>query len=633
MSEKVIDQNQVSLNGVKYPILRNVRPFLLNQLVPQITIGEGDPTKEEKASKWHLHNTAGGFGRYRFNIGGQDSPDKFFDSNCLLEAGEISLPILKTEGIAMGAAVTSICVGFGGNDYFFGGTVIRRFDGTNYQFYCTDHSAWETAPVTGGHTAQAAPATVVSATIYNTRLYIWCTTDYQVYDGTTTWLSGAGHGGVIAGTYGIEWDGNLVKITAGGVVTKSTDPQSATPAWAAVATVYDNTPTGLAVYEDGLGDPAVHVGTVRGPYVLDYANGKAFKLQVRFSDAHADNCRGIASWNGALVFGKGGNVEQYIGGNSLVPYQDIGPNRDDGLPSRLVGRVAALEVGMTQMMLAAIDAGTGTSSIMKWTGSAWKPVLEADTANESIRCLGFSTITSTPRLWFGQGSSIWWIPLYDVTSNPLQTPSAIPRETAGDHITPWFGIPSMRSLGIDHRIRAKGISASETATIYYALNDDDTQWVTLGTVPRNGNSIIRFSGIGQKFYSIRFKLSLARGGVTTDTPRLSAWTFRWTPSPEPLYGYGFEVDLSHPYGGKQPSEMEAALKVAFGEPQVVFSYRPNDDRYVKVEQAPGAFFTGHDERGRYALTCSELVPANDTTAFSYAKYDGLSDWDGTKQYK
>ena len=633
MPEKVIDANEVSINGVRYAVVGGVRRFVLNQLVPQITTGEGDPTREEKASKWHIHDTKGGFGRYRFNIGRGDTSDKFWDSQCSTEGMEIALPPLATEGLAMGAAVSAILVGFGGNDYFFAGTVIRRFDGTNYQFYCTDHSAWETAPVTGGHTAQAAPATVVSASVYNGRLYIWCTSDYQVYDGTTTWISGSGHGGAILGTYGIEWDGNLVKITAGGVITKSTDPQGNPPTWAAVATLYDATPTGLAVYEDGPGDPAVHIGTVRGPYILDYAAGKVYKLQVRFSDAHADNCRGITAWNGSLVFGKGGNVRQYIGGNSSAQYQDIGPNRDDGLPARLVGRVVALDTTMEHMMLAAIDAGALTSSIMKWRDSAWQPLVEADTANESIRCLAFSTITSTPRLWFGQGNSVWWIPMWDLTSNPIQFPTTLPRRASADHITPWFGIPAIRSLGIDMRCRSKGISANETATMSFGLNDDDTQWATIGTVPRNGNSIVRFSALGQKFYSIRFKLRLARGGTNTNTPRLFAVTFRWVPAPEVLYGYACNVDLSQAYKGKEPSELESAMDDAIAEPMVLFSYRPSDDRYVKIEQAPSSGYTGADQRGRFALTMSEIVPAADTTGFSYFVWDGTSKWDGTHQWR
>ncbi|MDO8671248.1 MAG: hypothetical protein Q7O66_07425 [Dehalococcoidia bacterium] len=629
--EKVVDTAEVSLFGTRYQVVRGVRPFLLNQSIAQITTGEGDPTKEEKASKWNIHNVAGGFGRYRLRIGQGDTPDKFWDSGCRTDvAGEITLPSLATEGVAMGATVTAICVGFGGYDYFFAGTVIRRFDGTNYQFYCTAHSAWETHPVTATHTAQVAPATVVSATVYNGRLYIWCTSDYQVYDGTTTWLSGAGHGGAILGTFGIEWDGNLVKVTATGILTKSTNPESATPTWTAVSTIYDAVPTGLAVYEDGNGDPAVHIGTVKGPYILDYAAGKVYRLQVRFSDSHADNCRGIMTWNGSLIFGKGGHVRQYQGGG-VAQIQDMGPNQDDGLIAAKVGRVVALEASMEHMLLAAIDAGTGTSTVMKWRGQGWHSCVEADTANESIRAVGFSNITSTPRLWFGQGSSVWWVPLYDTTDNPRQQPSSTYR-AAADHVTAWFDLGAARGTAIDMRLRCQSVSATETITIYYATNDVDASWNLLGVVPRNGRSTLKFAMTGKDFYSIRFKFSFARGTTNTNAPRLLAATLRWAPTPLALWGFSFEVNTAENYKGKTSAELVAALEDAAGSTMGVFSFRPNDDRYIKVEQAQALEGTGHDYRGRWAVTVSELIAVEGVLG-GYFKWDGLTKWDGLHIWK
>src|SRR3972149_563604 len=264
MPEKVIEANEVSLNQVRYPVLRGVRPFLLNQLVPQITVGEGHPTREEKASKWHIHNTAGGFGRYRFNIGQGDTPDKFWASQCNTDGGEISLPGLATELVALGAAPAFILPQWGGSDYFFAGTVLRRFNGTNVQFYCTTHSVWETEPVTGGHTAQALPDTAVHAAIYDGWLHVFCGTDYMSYDGATTFRSGAGHGGAKTASYGVVWDEKLIVVDSTGQIKSSTDPELAGPTWPNTAKIYDDAPTGICVYEDASGDPAVHIGTGRG---------------------------------------------------------------------------------------------------------------------------------------------------------------------------------------------------------------------------------------------------------------------------------------------------------------------------------------------------------------------------------
>ena len=235
MATKVIETNEISLFGVRYPVEGGVKPFLVNQKVAQISTGMGDPTLEEYANTWHVGSLKGGLGRYRIRLGWGDPADRMWDSSIETASDELTLASLATEGLAMGAAVTDIRIGFGGCDYFFAGTVIRRFNGTVFQFYCTDHNTWETCPVTGGHTAQAAPAAVVSSSIYAGRLYMWCTSDYIHYDGTTTWVMS--HTPAILGTFATEFDGNLVKITAGGVMTYSTDPEAASPTWTALTTV------------------------------------------------------------------------------------------------------------------------------------------------------------------------------------------------------------------------------------------------------------------------------------------------------------------------------------------------------------------------------------------------------------
>jgi hypothetical protein len=334
----------------------------------------------------------------------------------------------------------------------------------------------------------------------------------------------------------------------------------------------------------------------------------------------------MSPFNADLMIPKGAGLRRYSLG-SVAQMTDIGLTQGDGLPSTKVGRIVDLDATMEQMLIAAVDAGTGRSGIYFARESNWHSLVEASADNQSIRAVAFSSLNAIPRVWYGEGVTVNWIPWFDTSSNPIQLPAGMTYKDSAYLITPWFGAPEFRSTAIDTRWLTRGLSSTEKIEIYAAYNNDDTSWLLLQTLINNGNLVREFAGGGKQFRTIRLKLVRYRGADASKTPRISSGALRWTPAPRILLGYAFDLDLTQPFHGKKPAEMEAALFNAADGRVVSFSYRPGVTRYVKIEVLRGIGQSGQDPRVRYTLSCSELVPVGDSYDTLFWNNNQL--WDGS----
>ena len=219
-----------------------------------------------------------------------------------------------------------------------------------------------------------------------------------------------------------------------------------------------------------------------------------------------------------------------------------------------------------------------------------------------------------------------FIPWWDMTANPIQVPTAMTYQTTGQWLSAWFGSPEMRQIGVDIRLHCSQITATEKVTVSVATDFDDSAggFSVLGTITNNGTTALKFPNNGRPFKTIRIKLQLDRGGTTTLTPRVYSAILRWTPQPRALWSYAFDVDLSKGYDGNSPNQLEEALETASDAGVVTFAYRPDEDRYVRVEHASALTYGGADSRGKWSLSVSEVIPISDTvTTFLW---DGASKW-------
>lgn len=121
-------------------------------------------------------------------------------------------------------------------------------------------------------------------------------------------------------------------------------------------------------------------------------------------------------WEDRLWLGWGSSL-LVTGGSGLA---DLGPGRGEGLPAGRGGQLAALAPLGVERMAAAVDAGSGHSSVLVWDGEAWHELLRAPQAGERVRGLHWQACPgTTPLLWVEMGGELAYLPMPAGGQNPL----------------------------------------------------------------------------------------------------------------------------------------------------------------------------------------------------------------------
>jgi hypothetical protein len=152
-------------------------------------------------------------------------------------------------------------------------------------------------------------------------------------------------------------------------------------------------------------------------------------------------------------FGDGGRIERFFRTN----LDDVGPNRDAGLPYNRRGTVVDM-VGFGDRLYTALDGGSaGISSVLvTLEGKSWHEVYRAPRAGLRIRKLFVQSIpgSTTARLWISMGADVIWIPI------------SLDREPSEDYLYTHEG-------------------AIETGRIYAGMQDIEKYWRALKLATKN----------------------------------------------------------------------------------------------------------------------------------------------------
>ena len=155
------------------------------------------------------------------------------------------------------------------------------------------------------------------------------------------------------------------------------------------------------------------------------ANGTIVADEIPLREMHSTqeytNGKAVMAHNVYLYFSFLNGLERYY---STV-LDDVGPNRDDGIPSARQGVISKL-AGYPGKLFAAIDAGSsGYSTVLgnasnASDGSGWCEVYRAPVAGQRIRDIIFEPIpgSTLDRLWISVGDDIVWIPFPSGEINP-----------------------------------------------------------------------------------------------------------------------------------------------------------------------------------------------------------------------
>lgn len=227
---------------------------------------------------------------------------------------------------------------------------------------------------------------------------------------------------------------------------------------------------------------------------------------------------------------------------------DMGPNRDEGLPETRRGHIAHA-ISYAGQVIACIDAGRyGYSSIFSYTELGWHELYRSASLGKRIRYLHIQPIPgdTVDRLWFGEEEDIYWLP---IAINPLKQPD-YPFTDTGYLITSWIetGFAEIIKFWKSLAVFALNLSAShQTITVSYQTDGegDDDAWhalpSTFDTSPVE--EVLLSAGYNVTGKQIRFKVALTSDDETV-SPHVRAYTVEGVTRVPPARQWGatFQAD-------------------------------------------------------------------------------------------
>lgn len=231
-------------------------------------------------------------------------------------------------------------------------------------------------------------------------------------------------------------------------------------------------------------------------------------------------------------------LQQYYARN----LNDIGPDRDTGLPSARRGKPAAL-LSYPGRVFAVIDGGSSnTSSIMLLRGQSWHEVYRAPRTAARIRAIYNQVIPdgSANRLWFVQGGDLLHVPY---SLSPLQeTGFNYVRE--GHLITSWMyaQLRDVRKVFSAFKLFGEALQANAYYVELAYQKDNESTWTAISgafdSLPVEELSLGNLSG-----RRIRFRLRLISLNSST-TPVVRATVLEAYAVVPPKFGYSWITKLS-----------------------------------------------------------------------------------------
>lgn len=622
MPERVLTEQEVSLNAVMYPISGQVTSFLASLYPQKLVLGDVTGDSQQRASTLRLADWRDGIGNFKLS---SDEGPKTWWSTCQLRHKEnLVLPQLAT--ITAASGVTGVytvgAIGELANEIYAAfGTAVRKYNNV------TD--SWGATLATLPAVATDAITARLGGTVYlifaHTGGYTYTSDGITFTDDTkdtlylafwNDWLWGIDNTGLLwhASTIGQENDDAQLPLPNGSV-------------------------NKLFVGRNATGEVILFAATRVGLYAHNFTETKWLYTEFELP-FHPDNGRGSTRWRDSIYLSSGTGIYRYVQGNNQAIVTVMGLDLNDGVPDDKRGIVRQL-VGSHNELLAITDATTapgalanfdgngggaifgadvialdvGFSYIAGWDQRGWQIKWLGGSSTQAITAAHVSNAYDTYRLWWGHNQRIYFMPLQRDITNPSQV-TTLTYAASSEHLTPWFNADQddVNKLALSLAVEVTGATATETVAVDYATNYDNSNWTAYGTISSNGITTYLHPNsttpTGTAFRAIRWRLTLARGSTTTLTPTVKSLTFVFRKKLPARWGHSFSANLIKEYKGKSPAELRSNLITAIESTSLVeFTYRDDtgDTRnfYVDVISIKGLEQTGHDERGVVEVMVAE----------------------------
>ena len=647
MPAAVVETNEISLNGVYYPITRPIRSTLASIYPAKVVIGDTTKDSQLRSSIIAWSDWRGGIGINRMEGAGE--ANRAWYSTCQLRyKNHLVLPGLVTASSAPSHGLTDANIGaintYADEVYAAWNGSISE-DAQIYKYNNTGGSWGSALDTTADQVTDSVAWVDAAANSYLVFAHYDANgSNYTYYNGSSWTTASAAK----ATKFLTVWDERLWGISHAGklwyataIDTETDDAQLPVPAGSVTA---------LFVARNAMGVPIIYAATTRGLYAHNADNAMWEDTQMDFP-THPDNGKGTVRWRDSVYIPSGTGLYKYINGNNAAVITITGPDRDDGLPSDRRGAIRYM-AGSHNELLVGIDASaapatisatsfpyqwishhgarvieptTGYSSILGYNEMGWEVKWQASTSGLGLDSIHVSDAYSKYRVWWGHNNQVHFMELPKDIINPSEV-GDFSYATSGVHETPWFnaGQSEVDKLALSLRIEAQDLTANETVKVEYAVNYIET-YFDIDDVPINASAMGSASGTyihtfgskaGTAFRAIKFKITLSRSTANTtglekfNTPDVVSLTLEYRKKISAKWGHTVEVDLHNTYKGNEPKDLRSALVSAIESTTLVeFTFRDDGggtrNYYVDVVAAAGMEYTGYDERGATQITVVE----------------------------
>ena len=646
MTNAVIEQNEISLNGYYYPVSRPVRSTLASLYPSKITIGDTTKDSQIYASVIAWSDWRGGIGINR--MGGAGEVNRAWYSTCQLRyKNHLVLPGLATASTTPSHSLTDGTIGaintLSDEVYaFWNGSVsespkLFKYNNTN--------DSWGSA-LTQSATDQVTDSVVFTDAGGTTYLvfahYDSNGSGYTYSSDGSSWTTDTTDAKFLA-----VWDERLWGISHVGQLWYAT--AIGTEINDAVLPLPDGSVTALFVARNALGIPIIYAATTQGLFAHNADNAMWEATQMDFP-VHPDNGKGSIRWRDSVYIPSGNGIYKYINGNNAAVITVVGPDRDDGLPSDRRGAIRHAAGSHNELLLGldaraapgtiastsisyqwqshqgstVIASDSGYSTILGYNEMGWEVKWQSSTAGKGFDSIHVSDAYSKYRVWWGHNDIVYFMDLPKDIINPSEV-SEFAYAESGIHETPWFnaGQSEVKKLALRLKIEAQDLTTNETVKVEYATDYAETYTTAVASLDSStmgaasGTYTYTFgSSAGTSFRAIKFKLTLGRSTATTtglekfESPDVVSLSLEWRKKLDPKWGHTVDIDLTNEYKGYEPIDLRKNIISAVESDSLVeFTFRDDSggtrNYYVDVVSAVGLEFTGHDERGSTTLTLVE----------------------------
>ena len=387
MAERVVKDNEISLNGVFYPVASPPKAHVVSVFPQKVTIGDQSKDTEQIASSMIFSDARGGIGIDVMDPS-RDTDRAWWSTANLRQKGHLTLPSLATETTAPVTDERVLVIGD------LGGAIYAVWGGNVYK--------WNDSGATWGSSVQTLthkPSDLLTARLNapngGETLLIATTFEIDYSTDGASWDRDNTNARYLAlwddRLWAIDEDGQLRYLPPGIALggTWTTDAQLPVP---------NKFVTNLFVGQDTSGEPILYAMTRVGLYAHDAANVRWVETQFTIP-FHERAGKGSTKWRDGIYSSVGSSIYRYQVGSGGATISPVGADRDDGLPADRRGDVIQL-VGSHNDLLALVDAAAANPNRLQlsdmdlsgWTAGSGFTVA----ADISDRKEGVASSVTTP---------------------------------------------------------------------------------------------------------------------------------------------------------------------------------------------------------------------------------------------